>query len=316
MHVIDASNPDWPRQRASVETILAELGLATKPTLLVSNKIDKARRGGARRASVRTRSPVSATANDGIDRLRAAIASCDRAMTGCARARRRSCWSRRARERRPRPTNRYTQLYRQLHPSVALLTMQIPADDPKRKGQWDDAYGSGVVIASGDWGSRLLTAAHVVADARNLRAVVGDAGKTVSGARFSRAATTTTISRCSRSTRATSPPCGSPPTGISSPAVPSACSAIRSPTRSATSASARRSRSTRGGSRACATARSRSTSRSSRASPGGPVFAIDTGDVIGLAESRFDEEHAIGFATPVAVIKRFLGAHPLPSPSP
>ena len=49
---------------------------------------------------------------------------------------------------------------------------------------------------------------------------------------------------------------------------------------------------------------------------GGPVFAIDTGEVIGLAESRFDEEHAIGFATPVDVITRFLAAHPLPSSPP
>ena len=43
--------------------------------------------------------------------------------------------------------DRYTDIYRTLHPSVALLTMQIPADDPKRKGEWDDAYGSGVVVA-------------------------------------------------------------------------------------------------------------------------------------------------------------------------
>ena len=50
--------------------------------------------------------------------------------------------------------------------------MQIPADDPKRKGKWDDAYGSGVVIASGAWGSRIFTDAHVVADARDLRATI------------------------------------------------------------------------------------------------------------------------------------------------
>ena len=31
------------------------------------------------------------------------------------------------------------------------------------------------------------------------------------------------------------------------------------------------------------------------------------GDVIGVAESRFDDERAIGFATPVDVIARFLG---------
>jgi GTP-binding protein HflX len=40
VHVLDASNPDWPRQRRSVEVILHELGVDTKPTLLAFNKID------------------------------------------------------------------------------------------------------------------------------------------------------------------------------------------------------------------------------------------------------------------------------------
>ncbi len=77
------------------------------------------------------------------------------------------------------PPDRYAELYARLHPSVVLITMQIPADDPKRKGKWDEAYGSGVIVASGAWGSRILTDAHVVADARDLRAKVGDRGKAV-----------------------------------------------------------------------------------------------------------------------------------------
>ncbi|HEV8019923.1 MAG TPA: trypsin-like peptidase domain-containing protein, partial [Candidatus Lustribacter sp.] len=77
------------------------------------------------------------------------------------------------------PPERYTELYNKLHPSVVLITMLIPADDPKRKGKWDEAYGSGAIVASGPWGSRILTDAHVVADARNLRARTGDAGKAV-----------------------------------------------------------------------------------------------------------------------------------------
>jgi S1-C subfamily serine protease len=40
------------------------------------------------------------------------------------------------------------------------------------------------------------------------------------------------------------------------------------------------------------------------------MFDGETGDVIGLAESRFDDERAIGFATPVDIIARFLRAHP------
>jgi GTP-binding protein HflX len=46
VHVMDAANPDWPRQRASVEEILHELELDGKPTILAFNKID-ARAGDA-----------------------------------------------------------------------------------------------------------------------------------------------------------------------------------------------------------------------------------------------------------------------------
>jgi GTP-binding protein HflX len=73
VHVIDASNPDWPRQRQSVETILRELNLDEKPTILAFNKVD--RLDAAARAALPAGSvDVSATTGDGIDRLRAAIA--------------------------------------------------------------------------------------------------------------------------------------------------------------------------------------------------------------------------------------------------
>jgi GTP-binding protein HflX len=73
VHVIDASNPDWPRQRQSVETILAELNLDEKPTLIVFNKVD--RLDAAARAALPAEAiEVSATDGSGIDRLRAAIA--------------------------------------------------------------------------------------------------------------------------------------------------------------------------------------------------------------------------------------------------
>jgi len=74
VHVVDASNPDWPRQQASVESILGDLQLAAKPMLLVCNKID--RLDAAARAALPAEAIlVSATANDGIDRLRAALAA-------------------------------------------------------------------------------------------------------------------------------------------------------------------------------------------------------------------------------------------------
>jgi GTP-binding protein HflX len=41
VHVVDASNPDWPRQRTAVDGLLAELELDRKPSLLVFNKCDR-----------------------------------------------------------------------------------------------------------------------------------------------------------------------------------------------------------------------------------------------------------------------------------
>ncbi len=73
VHVIDASNPDWPRQRESVETILRELGLDEKPVITAFNKVDRLD-VAARDALPPGALGVSASNGDGIDALRAAIA--------------------------------------------------------------------------------------------------------------------------------------------------------------------------------------------------------------------------------------------------
>ncbi len=70
VHVLDASNPDWPRQAASVEAILSELHVETKPTITVFNKSDLA---GHISSQPSGSIAVSATTGDGIDALRAAI---------------------------------------------------------------------------------------------------------------------------------------------------------------------------------------------------------------------------------------------------
>jgi GTPase len=40
LHVVDASNPDHPEQIAEVQRVLAEIGAADIPQLLVFNKVD------------------------------------------------------------------------------------------------------------------------------------------------------------------------------------------------------------------------------------------------------------------------------------
>jgi GTPase len=72
IHVLDAANPDWPRQRLAVDAILHELELDRKPRLIVFNKID--------RVPVTTRPNesgallVSATTGTGLAELRSALA--------------------------------------------------------------------------------------------------------------------------------------------------------------------------------------------------------------------------------------------------
>ena len=209
------------------------------------------------------------------------------------------------------PDERYSAIYRTLHPSVALLTMQIPADDPKRKGKWDDAYGTGVVVESGAWGTRLLTDAHVVDGAREVRATVGDAGKPF-------AAKVVAVSDDADDLALLE--IGAPQL----PAVRFAAGDGLEPGRAIgvlgypipdafTDEHLRTTVSLYTG--RIASLRNGAIEVDVPIIPGesgGPVFAADTGDVIGIAESRFDEERAIGFATPVEVIKRFLTAHPRP----
>ena len=74
LHVVDVSHPHAELQQAAVETVLGELGLADRPTILVYNKIDRLgqrpdfpwRPGSGRVAT-------SAKTGDGLDDLRREI---------------------------------------------------------------------------------------------------------------------------------------------------------------------------------------------------------------------------------------------------
>ncbi len=68
LHVLDISNPDWPRQKASVDDILASLDLADTPQLLIANKADAATTPPPTEAI-----EVSALTGDGLDTLRERI---------------------------------------------------------------------------------------------------------------------------------------------------------------------------------------------------------------------------------------------------
>lgn len=206
----------------------------------------------------------------------------------------------------------FAALYRKLHSSVAFLSMRAPATDGKSKNRLDDAYGTGVVVDSGNWGTRILTAQHVIDRAKNLRVRIGDgkqnvAVKIVSQDRDQDLALleTSEIKNVpvpsfgdSRRVQAgeTVALIGYPVpdvfeeegldrtasiyvghvASVRDPGTPDAAIELDLPIVPGES--------------------------------GGPVFT-SSGTIVGIAESRFDEEHAIGFATPTEVIEPFLHAY-------
>jgi GTP-binding protein HflX len=69
VHVLDASNPEWERQRRSVDAILRELGLEEKPLVFAFNKSDVVAEPPSLPGSI----AVSATSGAGITELKAEI---------------------------------------------------------------------------------------------------------------------------------------------------------------------------------------------------------------------------------------------------
>lgn len=72
LHVIDASNPQAEHQAVVVDRVLAELGCAATPQVIVLNKIDQANDGTAT-LPLRTGQRVSALRGDGIGQLLVSI---------------------------------------------------------------------------------------------------------------------------------------------------------------------------------------------------------------------------------------------------
>ena len=212
----------------------------------------------------------------------------------------------------PPPKDRYVVLYEQLHPSVVYFVMQKPADDPKRKGEWDEAYGSGVVVESGSWGSRVLTAAHVVTGARAIVATIGDGPHAAAhvvaktGADPDRDLDVAIVdvplpdSKPAKLGSSANLEPGTP-IGLLGYPIPDAFDDMRV-TRTASLYTGRLASIRKGTLEIGITLVG--------GESGGPVFDATTGDVIGLANSSFDDERSIGFATPIDAAKAFLAKHP------
>ncbi|GAC1576911.1 MAG: hypothetical protein NVS3B7_09990 [Candidatus Elarobacter sp.] len=206
----------------------------------------------------------------------------------------------------------YVQLYERLHPSVAFLAMQKPSDDPKRKGEWDDAFGSGVVFESGAWGTRILTASHVVSGGRDIVATIGDGAhaaarvvaKTGSDPDHDPDVAILEIPLKNQKPAklgASANVQPGTPIGLLGYPIPDAFDDLH--VGRTVSMYTGRLASVRKGTLEVGITLVGGES-------GGPIFDATTGDVIGLANSSFDDERSIGFATPIEVAKDFVAKHP------
>lgn len=76
LHVVDASHPHAEQQQAAVESVLAELGLAGRPTILAYNKIDRLGRPPFPWRPGSGRVAISARTGAGLDELCQEIVYC------------------------------------------------------------------------------------------------------------------------------------------------------------------------------------------------------------------------------------------------
>jgi S1-C subfamily serine protease len=188
-----------------------------------------------------------------------------------------------------------------LRPSVVLLSMDVPPQNPKDAP--DTEYATGTVVASGAWGSDILTVEHAIEGAWNLKVTIGNKQKVPGTIVAKDPDLDVAIVRTKRAHL---------------PVVQLGSSADAQPGRTiglvgypipdqfddeglglATSLSAGRVSSLREDAIEV-------TLQIVPGESGSPVFLGDTGEIVGMAESRFDEERSIGFALPIEDAKKFL----------
>lgn len=199
--------------------------------------------------------------------------------------------------------DRFVGIARSLHPSVVLLSMRVPPEH--KKDRYDDAFATGVVIGSGPWGSDILTVAHAVDGAWNLHATIDNREKVPARVVALDTDLDIALVRTSRSGLASAALGSSRDLGnqlgrdVALLGYPIPDEFEDEELGLATSIITGRLSSVRKGALEV-------TLPIVPGESGAPIFMMDTGEIIGIAESRFDDEHSIGFALPIDDAKRFL----------
>jgi serine protease Do len=201
------------------------------------------------------------------------------------------------------PDDAFVAAARRLRPAVVLLSMKVPPEN--KKDRYDDAYATGFVIASGGWGSDVLTVQHAIDGAWDLRITVANRWSAPARVVASNADLDLALLRMPRGNL--------PAIALAAPAhlqdeVGREVGILGYPVPDefddeglglATSLGTGRLSSIRKDALEV-------TLPVVPGESGGPVFVADTGEVIGVAESRFDDEPSIGFALPVGDVMKFL----------
>ena len=200
------------------------------------------------------------------------------------------------------PDDRFVALVRSMKPSVVLLSMRVPPE--KKSDGYDDAYGTGFVVASGAWGSDILTVAHVVQDAWDLHATIDNREKVPARVIARNDDADLALLRTPRANlpvlhvrSADARTDVGRDVGLLGYPIPDEFS------------DEKLGLATSLGTGQLSSIRNDALEVTLQIVPGesgGPVFLVDSGAVIGLADSRFDDEHSIGFAVPIADALRFL----------
>jgi serine protease Do len=204
------------------------------------------------------------------------------------------------------PDDRFAAAVQAIRPSVVLLTMRVPPE--KKSDGYDDAYGTGFIVASGPWGSDVLTVAHVVDGAWNLRATIDNHRRVP--ARVLATNDDTDVALVRLGTPNLPFVHLQPSTGLDRDigrdvgllGYPIPDEFEDEQLGLATSLDSGMLSSLRHDAFEV-------TLQIVPGESGGPVFLADSGRIIGLADSRFDDEHSIGFAVPLDDALRFLHKH-------
>ncbi len=201
------------------------------------------------------------------------------------------------------PDDAFVAAARRLRPAVVLLSMKLPPEH--KKDRYDDGYATGFVIASGRWGSDVLTVQHAIDGAWDLRITVANRWSAPVRVVASNADLDLALLRTPRrnlpaiALQVSSDLQGDVGREVGLLGYPVPDEFDDENLGLATSLGTGRLSSIRKDALEV-------TLPVVPGESGAPVFVADTGDVIGVAESRFDDEPSIGFAVPIGDVTKFL----------